>query len=246
MDLRTEFRELHRDGCFVMPNPWDRGSALLMEGMGFPALATTSSGHARSIGKRDQELTRDELVAHVADLTAVLSVPLNVDSERLYPDEPGGIVATVRMLAEAGAAGCSIEDYDPSADGIETLEAATAAVAEAAKACSEAGLVLTARAEGHLYGGTDLADTIERLLAFRNAGAAVVYAPGVFAAADLSRLVSEVGAPVNYLDWPQGPAPAELAALGIRRISTGGSPQSDAYQQIKGSLEALSSLNRPL
>ena len=119
-DRRARFRELHaEDRLFLMPNPWDAGSARLLETLGFEALATTSAGFAWSLGKMDQQVTRDELVAHVASLTAVTSVPLNVDSERLYPDDPGGVAETVRLLGEAGASGCSIEDYDPAADGMD-------------------------------------------------------------------------------------------------------------------------------
>lgn len=205
----------------MMPNPWDRGSALILEQMGFPALATTSAGLGRSLGKDDQQVTRDELLSHVADLSRVLSVPLNVDSERLYPDDPGGIAETVRMLVEAGAAGCSIEDYDPSTRSIVGISAAADAVGEAARACAGSGLVLTARAENHLYGGDDLNDTIQRLIAYRDSGADVVYAPGLVAEEDIQRVVSETGAPVNVLAHPFGPTVEELGALGVRRVSTG-------------------------
>lgn len=204
-----------------MPNPWDRGSALVLEEMGFPALATTSAGLGRSLGKDDQQVTRDELVTHVADLTRVLSVPLNVDSECLYPDDPGGIAETVRMLVDAGAAGCSIEDYDPATGSIVDMSAATEAVGEAARACSGSGLVLTARAENHLYDVDDLNDTVQRLIAYRDAGAYVVYAPGLVSAEDIERVVSETGAPVNVLAHPFGPTIEELGALGVRRVSTG-------------------------
>ena len=121
-DRRARFRELHaEDRLFLMPNPWDAGSARLLETLGFEALATTSAGFAWSLGKLDQAVTRDELVAHVASLTAVTSVPLNIDSERLYPDDPGGVAETVRLLGEAGASGCSIEDYDPAEGGMDDV-----------------------------------------------------------------------------------------------------------------------------
>lgn len=204
-----------------MPNPWDRGSAALLEQMGFPALATTSAGLGRTLGKDDQEVTRDELVRHVEDLTSFLSVPLNVDSERLYPEDPGGIAGTVRMLVDAGAAGCSIEDYDPATGSIIDVTAATEAVSEAVKACAGSGLVLTARAENHLYEVDDLSDTIERLIAYRGAGADVVYAPGLVAPEDVHRVVSATQAPVNVLAHPFGPTIEELGALGVRRVSTG-------------------------
>ena len=118
-ERRTRFRELHaRDGIFVMPNPWDVGSARLLGSLGFEALATTSAGFAWSLGRHDQNVTRDELMAHVAELAAATDLPLNVDSERCFPDEPGGVAETVAQLAAAGAAGFSIEDYDPVADRI--------------------------------------------------------------------------------------------------------------------------------
>ena len=116
-ERRARFRELHaREQLFVMPNPWDVGSARLLASAGFEALATTSAGFAWSLGKLDQQVTRDELVAHVAQLAVATPLPLNVDSERCYPDDPGGVAETVRLLGDAGAAGCSIEDYDPAAD----------------------------------------------------------------------------------------------------------------------------------
>lgn len=216
------FRSLHDRGLFVMPNPWDRGSALALQDAGFSALATTSAGFARSIGKDDQELTRDELVAHVAALTSFISVPLNVDSERLFPDDPGGIAETVRLLAAAGAAGCSIEDYNPQTASVDALDQATDAVAAAVAACAEHDLVLTARAENHLYGINDLDNTIERLNAYAAAGAEVLYAPGPRTAADIGRLVESVDRPVNVLAFPKGPAAPELEALGVRRMSIGG------------------------
>ncbi len=215
------FRALHQSGFFIMPNPWDRGSALMLQEAGFDALATTSAGFARSIGKDDQELTRDELVAHVADLTSYISVPLNVDSERLFPDDPGGVAVTVRLLAEAGAAGCSIEDYDPETDRIDELDAAVEAVAAAAAACADHGLVLTARAENHLYGINDLENTLTRLQAYEAAGADVLYAPGPRSAADIGRIVDSVDRPVNVLARPDGPSAPELKAIGVRRMSIG-------------------------
>lgn len=203
-----------------MPNPWDRGSALTLQDLGFQALATTSAGFGRAIGKDDQEVTRDELLRHVEDLTSVIEVPLNVDSERLFPEEPGGISETVRLLAAAGAAGCSIEDYDPVSRSIDPLMKATDAAATAADACRTHGLVLTARAENHLYDVSDLDDTIERLAAFCEVGADVLYAPGLADLDDIGRTVA-LGLPVNVLALPKGPSVPELAAAGVRRVSTG-------------------------
>src|SRR5215471_13432780 len=134
-DRRARFRSLHStDGLFVMPNPWDIGSARLLASLGFEALATTSAGYAWSLGKLDQRVTREELVAHVRLLAEATSLPLNVDSERCYPDDPGGVAETVALLADAGAAGFSIEDYDPVADRIADVEVAAGRVAVAAEA----------------------------------------------------------------------------------------------------------------
>src|SRR5829696_5991982 len=131
-DARGAFRLLHAVGTFVLPNPWDVPSARLLEHLGFAALATTSSGFAASLGRRDQRVTRDELVAHVAALTAVVRVPLSVDAERGYADEPVGVAETVRVLAQAGASGVSIEDYDPVAGRIDPVEVAVERIAAAA------------------------------------------------------------------------------------------------------------------
>ncbi len=230
MTLCDDFRALHAAGTFILPNPWDRGSARILEDLGFRTLATTSAGLARSIGKEDQEVTRDELLSHVTQLTSVLQVPLNVDSERLYPDDPGGIPETVRLLARAGAAGCSIEDYDPGAASVIALGEAVDAVATAAAACAEHGLVLTARAENHLYGVGDIDDTIERLACFAEAGAEVVYAPGLTVPSDIGRVVSETGRPVNVLAMADGPSVPDLADLGVRRVSTGARLHTAAYR----------------
>jgi 2-methylisocitrate lyase-like PEP mutase family enzyme len=227
-DRPTVFRRLHeRDGLFLMPNAWDVGSARLLAELGFEALATTSQGYAWTLGKKDQTVTRDELVVHVAAVAAATPLPLNVDSERLYPDEPGGVAETVRLLAEAGAAGCSIEDYDPARGRLDVVGVATERVAAAAQAKGD--LVLTARCESHLYGGGDLDDTVARLAAYRDAGADVVYAPGLVDASHIERVVDEVGVPVNVLALPAAPPIAELASLGVRRVSVGSLLASASY-----------------
>jgi 2-methylisocitrate lyase-like PEP mutase family enzyme len=229
-ERRARFRALH-DELFVMPNPWDAGSAKLLAAAGFPALATTSSGLALALGRLDQTVTRDELVAHTAELAAATSLPLNVDAERGYPDDPGGVAETVRLLAQAGAAGLSVEDYDPVAGRIEDVRVATervTAAADAARAEREP-LVLTARAENLLYGVHDLDDTIARLVAYAEAGADVVYAPGLRDPQDIGRVTAAVGVPLNLLALPGCPPVPELAALGVRRVSTGGVLARVAY-----------------
>lgn len=219
--MASEFRALHESGFFVLPNPWDRGSARMLQEAGAKALATTSAGFGRAIGKDDQEVTRDELVAHVADLTEFVDVPLNVDSERLFPGDPGGITRTVEMLAAAGAAGVSIEDYDPATDSIDEIGVASEAVREAVEACARHDIVLTARCENHLYGRGDLDDTVTRLLAYRDAGAEVLYAPGIIDESELELLADAVDRPLNVLALPGTPPLDRLAELGIRRASTG-------------------------
>ncbi len=228
-NLRQRFAELHAVGTFVMPNPWDVGSARLLESLGFPALATTSSGYAASIGRLDQQLTFDELLAHVVTLVDAIDVPLNVDSERLYADEPEGVAENALLLAGTGAAGFSIEDYDPVRERLDPLDEAVARVEAAAGVAKTHGLVLTARAENHLYGVDDLDDTIGRLRAYRAAGADVVYAPGLSKLDEIARVVRETDVPVNVLALRSGPSVRELASVGVRRVSTGGALAWAAY-----------------
>jgi len=231
-DRRARFRALHeRERLFVMPNPWDVGSARLLESCGFEALATTSAGFAWSLGKLDQSVSRDELIAHVASLADATTLPLNVDSERCYPEDPGGVVETVRLLAEAGAAGFSIEDHDPATGSIDDIEVAAERVALASEA---AGLlpdpmVLTGRAENHIRGVEDFDDTIARLIAYRAAGADAVYAPGLIELEQIAAVVEAVDMPVNVLALPNGPTIAELASVGVRRVSTGSLLARSAY-----------------
>lgn len=231
-ELRARFFELHeRSDVFVMPNPWDVGSAKLLAGAGFAALATTSAGFAWSIGKDDQQVSRDELVAHVRSLAAATALPLAVDSERCFADDLDGIGETVALLHDAGAAGCSIEDYDPATGSIDPVAVAAERVAAAADAAHVAGdrMLLTARCENHLYGVDDLDDTIARLQAYRDAGADCVYAPGLTTVEQIRRVVDAVGVPVNVLAWPGGPSVGEIGAAGARRVSTGGALASTAY-----------------
>jgi 2-methylisocitrate lyase-like PEP mutase family enzyme len=231
-DRRARFRALHeREQVFLMPNPWDAGSARLLESAGFEALATTSAGFAWSLGRLDQNVSRDELIAHVAMLTAATDLPLNVDSERCYPDDSGGVTRTVELLAEAGAAGFSIEDYNPGTDSMDDVAAAAERVAEAAEASQsqDEPLVLTGRAENHIRGVDDLDDTITRLIAYRDAGADVVYAPGLTDLDQIARVVEAVRVPLNVLALPSTPSVGELAAVGVRRISTGSLLAGVAY-----------------
>jgi 2-methylisocitrate lyase-like PEP mutase family enzyme len=231
-DRRARFRALHAGAeLFVMPNPWDVGSARLLAACGFEALATTSAGYAWVLGKLDGQVTRDELVAHVAGVAEATPLPLNVDSERCYPDAPGGVAETVALLAEAGAAGFSIEDWNPATGRIDDVEVAAERVAIAAEAAHGLAepMVLTGRAENHLHGVDDLDDTIARLVAYRDAGADAVYAPWLRDLDRIAAVVRAVGVPVNVLAVPGGPTIEELASVGVRRVSTGSLLAASAY-----------------
>lgn len=242
-ERRARFRAQHeRNQLFVMPNPWDAGSARLLESLGFEALATTSQGHAWALGRLDYAVGRDELVAHVGALAAATGLPLNVDGADCFPREPGGVAETVRLLADAGAAGCSIEDWDPVEERLIDLHAAVARVAQAAEAARavDPPLLLTARAENLLRGADDLDDTVRRLVAYRDAGADCLYAPGLRTIADVERVVeAAAGAPVNVLALPGAPSLPELAAAGVRRVSTGSQLAAVAYTALLRAAEEL-------
>ena len=243
-ERRARFAELHaREGIFVMPNPWDVGSAKLLASCGAEALATTSAGFAWALGRLDGRVARDELVQHVGQVAAATELPLNVDSERCFPDDSGGVAGTVRLLGEAGAAGCSIEDWNPVAGRIEDVGLAVERVAEAAEAAHafDPPMVLTGRAENHLRGVDDLADTIARLVAYRDAGADCLYAPWLLTIERVSAVVEAVQASVNVLAVPAGPPVPELARVGVRRVSTGSLLASAAYGALLvGARELLS------
>jgi 2-methylisocitrate lyase-like PEP mutase family enzyme len=222
-DRARAFAALHVPGePLVMPNPWDAGSARLLASLGFKALATTSSGFAATLGRRDGAVTRDEAIAHGASVVAATGLPVSADLEDCFASSPGGVAETVRLALEAGLSGCSIEDYDGAAVlDVEVAAARVAAAAEVAHA-GPVRLVLTARAENHLYGRDDLDDTIARLRAYEEAGADVLYAPGLRSLEDIRRVVAAVRAPVNVLALAGMPAVGELAGAGVARISTGG------------------------
>lgn len=242
--LRRRFRELHAEppaeptpGILVMPNPWDIGSARLLEASGCLALATTSAGFAGSIGRLDQHITRHDLVAHVDAIASTVGVPLNVDAEDCFARDPDGVVETVELLAATDAAGFSIEDYDPRTDLIRDVGDATERVAAA---CSVDGdLVVTARCENLLHGVSDLDDTIARLASYRDAGADVVYAPGLTDLDVIGRVVEAVGVPVNVLALPNAPTVSELASVGVARVSLGSLFAWAAYGALVDATEEL-------
>jgi 2-methylisocitrate lyase-like PEP mutase family enzyme len=220
-DLRAQFRSLHSPGTpLVMPNAWDVGSAKLFASLGFAAIATTSGGFAASLGLADGGVSREEALAHTAALAAATPLPVNADLEDCFADEPAGVAATITAAAEAGAAGASVEDYARSGT-IHPIGPAAARVAAASEAARATGLVLTARAENLIRGVHDLADTIARLQAYQEAGADVLYAPGLLSIDDVRSVVTSVDRPVNVLLLPGGPDVAELAAAGAARLSVG-------------------------
>ena len=225
-DLARWFAQLHAGAQpLLLPNPWDVGSARLLRELGFQALATTSSGFAATLGRVDGSVTRDEALAHAAALAAATDLPVSADLENGFADAPEGVAETVGLAIEAGLVGCSIEDYTgDSAGPMYCMEHAVARIAAAAQA-AHAGpvhLVLTARAENHIRGNPDLEDTIVRLRAYGEAGADVLYAPGLTRIEDIRRVVAEVGRPVNVLAYRGAPPVSELAAAGVKRVSVGG------------------------
>jgi 2-methylisocitrate lyase-like PEP mutase family enzyme len=219
------FLALHRrPQLLLLPNPWDLGSAKLLAWLGFPALATTSGGFAATVGRVDGQVTRDEALAHAAAIAEATGLPVSADLENGFADNPAGVAETVRLAAVAGLAGCSVEDFTRnSGDPIYEVSLAADRIAAAAEVAASGPirLVLTARAENYLHGRPDLADTIARLQAYQDAGADVLYAPGLTDLADIGQVVTSLDRPVNVLALPGGPVISELAAAGVRRVSVG-------------------------
>ncbi|MDQ3756719.1 MAG: isocitrate lyase/phosphoenolpyruvate mutase family protein [Actinomycetota bacterium] len=219
----TRFLSLHQGPRpLLIPNPWDVGSAKVLAAMGFEALATTSGGFAATLGRLDGSVRRDEAVAHAAAIVAAVDVPVSADFENCFGHEPAGVAETVELGIEAGLAGCSVEDWSGTdIYGIDHAAERVAAAADVAHG-GRIKLVLTGRAENFIHGRQDLDDTITRLQRYQEAGADVLFAPGVIDADDLRRLVSEVDRPVNVVARPGCPTVPELADLGVRRVSVGG------------------------
>ena len=216
------FRALHDSGTFLIPNPWDAGSARVLAGLGFPALASTSSGFAFTLGRRDGGATLAEVVAHARTLDEATALPVSIDLENGYGSRPEDAATAVRMVAEAGAVGASIEDFDPTS-GIYPAAFAAERVAAAVEAARglDFPFTLTARAENLLHGVDDLDDTVARLQAYERAGADVLYAPGLTTLDQIRTVCGSVGGPVNVLARRDLTA-AQLAEAGARRISVGG------------------------
>ncbi|MEN3341102.1 MAG: hypothetical protein V7644_506 [Actinomycetota bacterium] len=233
------FQALHAGRPFVIPNPWDAGSARVLAALGFEALATTSSGFAFTLGRLDGRVTLDEVVEHAAVLDRATELPLSVDLENGYGADPEAAALAVRRVAEAGAVGGSIEDWDP-AGRLYDLEHAVARVAAAADAARRLGFpfVLTARAENHIRGNPDLDDTIARLHAFEEAGADVLYAPGLRTAAEIGAVCEALVKPVNVLALP-GVSLREIVDAGAQRVSVGGGLTWVAVQAMADAATAI-------
>jgi 2-methylisocitrate lyase-like PEP mutase family enzyme len=226
----TSFLDLHRPGePLLLPNPWDVGSALILASLGFQALATTSSGFAATLGRPDMSVTREEALAHAAAVAAAVQVPVSADLENGFGDRPEEVSVTVSLARATGLAGCSIEDATGRDD--DPIYPAALAAERIAAAVEAAGddFVITARSENFLHDRPDLDDTIARLISFQEAGAHVLYAPGLTTAEQIGQVVRAVDRPVNILAMAGVPSVAELAALGVARVSTGGALAFAAY-----------------
>ncbi len=226
-DKRRTFRKLHESGCFVIPNPWNVGTARYLQGLGFKALATTSSGFAHAQGYPDGAVPREVVLAHLREIADATDVPVNADFEGGYADEPEGVAESVRLAVATGIAGLSIEDFtDDDANPLYDFDLALARVRAARAAIDKAGgdVVFTARSEGFIKGRPDLDETIRRLKAFADAGADCLYAPGIRSRENIAAVVKAVAPKaVNFLmSAATEYSVNDLAALGVRRISLGG------------------------
>jgi 2-methylisocitrate lyase-like PEP mutase family enzyme len=226
-DKRKTFRKLHEGGCFVIPNPWNVGTARYLQGLGFKALATTSSGDAHARGFPDGGQTRDDVLAHLREMAAATDVPLNADFENGFADDPDGVAESVTRCVATGIAGLSIEDSPKDATPLYPFDAAVARIKAPRAAIDRAGgdVVFTARAENFLRGVPDLDDVIRRLKAYAAAGADCLYAPGIRSREQIEAVVKAVAPkPVNFLaGWAMDLTVSDIAAMGVRRISVGGS-----------------------
>jgi 2-methylisocitrate lyase-like PEP mutase family enzyme len=227
-EKRRTFRQLHDSGCFVIPNPWDIGSARYLQHLGFKALATTSLGYAFSAGYADGAVPRDLMLAHIAELAAASDVPFNADFEGGYADDPDGVAESVTLCLKTGVAGLSIEDSTgDKANPLYSFDLALARIKAARAAIDKTGedVMLTARTEGFIRGRPDMDETLRRLRAFAEAGADCLYAPGIRTREEIETVVNAVAPkPVNVLiGWPSDLTVKHIAALGARRISVGGS-----------------------
>lgn len=252
-ERRAEFRRLHESGCFALPNPWDLGSARMLQHMGFKAVASTSSGYAWSTGRADHGIRRGEMLEHLRSLCAAIDLPVNADFESGFAADAAGVAESVALAIDTGVAGLSIEDHDRESKGrLYDLPTAVERIRAARAAIDRSGhdVILVARTEGLFADPKALKPAIDKLVAFAEAGADCLYAPGVKAKADIATMVRAVAPkPLNVLALPPWLTLAEFADLGVRRISVGGAlarvawrAMIDAAERIKaGSFDGLDS-----
>jgi len=224
-DKRANFRRLHESGCFVLPNPFDVGSAKALQHLGFKAIASTSAGFAWTIGKADNRVSVDEVCDHLAALATAVDIPVNADFEGGFADEPDGVAANVARAVKTGLAGLSIEDSTgDKAKPLYERALAIERIKAARQAIGDSGVLLTGRCEAYLWGQGDLKLVIDRLQAYADAGADCLYAPGIKTREDISAIVKAVQPrPVNLLIGASGLSLQQATELGVRRISVGGS-----------------------
>ena len=242
---RATFRALHAEGCFVLPNPWDVGGAKRLEKLGFKALASTSAGMAWALGKDDGQVTRDDVIDHLRMLCAATDLPVNADFENGFADTPEGVGESVTLVIEAGVSGLSIEDWSGSALYDLPVAVARLKAARAAIDASGQDVILVGRTEGYLRGVRDLAVTVERLRAYAAAGADCLYAPAVTDPEEIKAIVQAVAPkPVNVLLWGSEMSVEGLSALGVRRVSTGGSLAAAAWAGFDAAAKRLAEAGR--
>ncbi len=245
-EKRARFRALHRQGCFVLPNPWDVGSARLLQHMGFSALASTSSGFAWTTGRPDYAVGRDDVLDHLTRLCESVELPVNADFEGGFADAPGEVAANVALAIPTGIAGLSIEDRRTDGGGLYDLDLAIARVRSARAAIDRSGedVILVARTEGLLTDNGDVGTAIGRLVAFAGAGADCLYAPGVQGGENIAAMVRAVAPrPLNVLMFGPGLSVAELADLGVRRISIGGALARVAWGAVRQAAEQIKAVS---
>jgi 2-methylisocitrate lyase-like PEP mutase family enzyme len=243
-DKRRAFHKLHESGCFVIPNPWDVGSARFLQGLGFKALATTSSGFAWSHGHRDGAMSRDRVLDHLTEMVEATDLPINADFENGFAPDAAGVAESVRLATESGVAGLSIEDSTgDAARPLYDLDTAVERIRAARQAIDKAGgdTLLVGRAECFLHGRPDIEHAVQRLKAYANAGADCLYAPGIRTPEQIRAVVTGVAPkPVNLLmGWPGDLTVAQIADLGVRRISVGGALARSAWGAFMRAAKAL-------
>jgi 2-methylisocitrate lyase-like PEP mutase family enzyme len=242
-EKRASFRALHKEGCFILPNPWDVGSARMHQHLGFSALASTSTGFAWTMGKPDYAMTRDNVLGHLRSLCGAVDLPVNADFESGFAVEPDGVAENIRLAIDTGIAGVSIEDrklgdrsdlYD-EAQSVDRIRAARSAID-----ASGEDVILVARTEGLLIDSGAISKAIDKLIAFAEAGADCLYAPGVGKKEDIRAMVQAIAPkPVNVLVMGPGVTAKELADLGVRRISVGGALSLSAWGAMVAASEKL-------